>query len=120
MADAVDAQQVLLGLTHEVAHGLDAHLAELVGPALAHAEVVEEVELGLLGRHGATVAGERAVAATHLVVIGPVELLRQLLVEVLELLGRPIRQRLGVRGGRTVDGLIAVGRAIGELRRGIA
>lgn len=52
-ANAVDVKQVVLRLADEVAHGLDAHLAELVRPALGHAEVVEQVELGVL-------AGERA------------------------------------------------------------
>ena len=39
--DAIDAQQVVLGLADEVANRLDADLAELVGPTLRHAQVVE-------------------------------------------------------------------------------
>ena len=54
-ANAVDVQEVVLSLTDEVAHGLDANLAELVGPTLRHAEVVEEVELGILAGEGAAV-----------------------------------------------------------------
>ena len=48
-ADTVDAEQVLLGLAHQVADDLDADLAELVGPALGHAQVVEQVQTGVLG-----------------------------------------------------------------------
>ncbi len=86
-ANAVDAQQVLLGLAHEVAHGLDAHLAELVGPALRHAEVVEEVQARVLGWRWCGRSGQGAVAAVEVVVADPVELLRELLVDVLELVG---------------------------------
>lgn len=47
--DAVDAQQILLGLANQIADRLDADLAELVGPALRHAQVVEQVQASLLG-----------------------------------------------------------------------
>ena len=66
--DAVDAQQILLGLTNQVADRLDADLAELVGPALRHTQVVEQVQASLLGGDGVAVAGERTVSTTELVV----------------------------------------------------
>ena len=65
------------------------------------------------------VAGERTVSTTELVVAGPVELLRKLLVQVLELHRSPLGQRLGVGRSRTVDIHVAVGRAIRQLGVGV-
>ena len=65
------------------------------------------------------VAGERTVSTAELVVAGPVELLRELLVQVLELHRSPLGQRLGVGRSRTVDVDIAVGRAIRQLGVGV-
>ena len=66
--DAINAQQILLRLANQVADRLDADLAELVGPALRHAQVVEQVQASLLGGDGVAVAGERTVGAAKLVV----------------------------------------------------
>ena len=118
-ADAIDAQQILLGLANQVADRLDANLAELVGPALRHAQIVEQVQTSLLGGDGVAVAGERTVSTTELVVAGPVELLRELLVQVLELHRSPLGQRLGVGRSRAVDVHVAVGRAIRQLGVGV-
>ena len=117
--DAIDAQQILLGLADQVADRLDADLTELVGPALRHAQVVEQVQASLLGGDGVAVAGERTVSTTELVVAGPVELLRKLLVQVLELHRSPLGQRLGVGRSRAVDVHVAVGRAIRQLGVGV-
>ena len=117
--DTIDAQQILLGLADQVADRLDADLAELVGPALRHAQVVEQVQTSLLGGDGVAVAGERTVSTTELVVAGPVELLRELLVQVLELHRSPLGQRLGVGRSRAVDVHVAVGRAIRQLSVGV-
>ena len=38
-ADALDAQQVVLSVAHQVGHGLDARLAELVRPAQRHTQI---------------------------------------------------------------------------------
>lgn len=65
------------------------------------------------------VAGERTVSTTELVVAGPVELLRELLVQVLELHRSPLGQRLGVGRSRAVDVHVAVGRAIRQLGVGV-
>ena len=47
-ADALDAQQILLGMTQQVGHGLDARLGELVRPALGHAQIVVDVQARVL------------------------------------------------------------------------
>ena len=104
--DTVDVKQVVLGLADKVAHRLDAHLAELVGPALRHAKVVEQVELCVLTRQRAAVLGVHAGVAE--VVAHPVELLRKLLLDLLELIGRPLGELLGHRARGPIDLLAMV------------
>ena len=54
--NAVDAEQVLLGLAHEVTDDLNADLAELVGPTLGNTQVIEEIEARVLGGDGTAIA----------------------------------------------------------------
>ena len=106
--DAVDAQQVILGLADEVPHGLDADLAELVGPALRHLKVIVQVEFGLVVGEGTAVLG---VTTIPKVAVDPLGLLGKLFLDVLE----EVRSRLGQRfrvGLRRYGQLVAV---IGEL-----
>lgn len=64
-ADALDAEQLVFGLADQIADHLDARLAELVGPTLADAQVVEEIELGELGRELRSAAAEEAAVEEH-------------------------------------------------------
>ena len=70
-ADALDAKEILLGVAHQIGDRFDARLAELVGPTLRNAQVVEDVQARILVGKLRTAMPERqarvvvAVARPH-------------------------------------------------------
>ena len=118
-ADALDTEQLVFGLADQIANHLDTRLAELVGPALADTQVVEEVELGELRGKLRAAATEVAAVEEHrhvarcatqivLAVERPLLRLRQQTLGLAKLLGSPVGQAVGTRTA-AVDALAFVG-----------